>query len=92
MKPLFCIAAVCATALSITMATNAAYGADARNTSAPGPAAHGHVVPPPRPAVVTEVVPGMPEADKRNAEREHGMAPNFRAGKYRLSNGNYERD
>ncbi|MDW9245754.1 hypothetical protein C7S13_8534 [Burkholderia cepacia] len=42
--------------------------------------------------MVTEIVPGVPEEEKRNAEREHGREPNFNEGKHRRANGDIQRD
>lgn len=52
---------------------------------------NGQVVPPPRPAVMTEVRPGMPENDTTGTERGHDRGPNFNLGLYRQADGSVYR-
>jgi|GEM_PF-423162 len=52
---------------------------------------NGQVVPPPRPVVVTEVRPGMPETEVSGTERGHDRGPNFNLGLYRQADGSVYR-
>ena len=52
---------------------------------------NGQVVPPPRPAVMTEVRPGMPENETTGTERGHDRGPNFNLGLYRQADGSIYR-
>lgn len=52
---------------------------------------NGQVVPPPRPAVITEVRPGMPETEVAGTERGHDRGPNFNLGLYRQADGSVYR-
>lgn len=52
---------------------------------------NGQVVPPPRPAVMTEVRPGMPENETTGTERGHDRGPNFNLGLYRQADGSVYR-
>lgn len=52
---------------------------------------NGQVVPPPRPAVMTEVRPGMPEYETTGTERGHDRGPNFNLGLYRQADGSVYR-
>ncbi|VWD24031.1 hypothetical protein BLA50215_04148 [Burkholderia lata] len=88
MKALLKVVAACAAISSAIALTGPVWSAGLPNASVP----HTRVAPPPRTAVATEVVPGVSEEGKRDAEREHGMGPNFKESKHRLSNGNFRRD
>ncbi|MBN3835112.1 hypothetical protein [Burkholderia sp. Ac-20344] len=88
MKAPLKVAAACAAISSAIALMGTVWSAGIQ--SAPVP--HARVEPPPRTAVATEIVPGMSEEGKRHAEREHGMGPNFKEGRHRLSNGNFRRD
>jgi len=52
---------------------------------------NGQVIPPPRPAVMTEVRPGMPENEVTGTERGHDRGPNFNLGLYRQADGSVYR-
>ncbi|PLC42196.1 hypothetical protein C0Q88_09415 [Ralstonia pickettii] len=52
---------------------------------------NGQVIPPPRPAVVTEVRPGMPENETTGTDRGHDRGPNFNLGLYRQADGSFYR-
>ena len=52
---------------------------------------NGQVVPPPRPAVMTEIRPGMPETEVSGTERGHDRGPNFNLGLYRQADGSVYR-
>lgn len=52
---------------------------------------NGQVVPPPRPPVITEVRPGMPETEVAGTERGHDRGPNFNLGLYRQADGSVYR-
>lgn len=52
---------------------------------------NGQVIPPPRPTVMTEVRPGMPETDTTGTERGHDRGPNFNLGLYRQADGSVYR-
>lgn len=57
------------------------------------PSARPHrVVPPPKPIVVTEIMPGIPEHEKSVTEKGKGKPRGFDARRHRLPNGNYKRD
>lgn len=88
MKASLKITAACAAISSAIALTGTVWSAGIPNASVP----HTGVTPPPRTAVATEIMPGMSEEGKRHAEREHGRAPNFKEGRHRLSNGNFQRD
>lgn len=49
------------------------------------------VIPPPRPTVMTEVRPGMPENETTGTERGHDRGPNFNLGLYRQADGSVYR-
>ncbi|CAJ0709361.1 hypothetical protein LMG19089_04963 [Ralstonia edaphis] len=52
---------------------------------------NGQVIPPPRPVVMTEVRPGMPENEATGTERGHDRGPNFNLGLYRQADGSVYR-
>lgn len=52
---------------------------------------NGQVIPPPRPAVMTEVRPGMPENETTGTDRGHDRGPNFNVGLYRQADGSVYR-
>ncbi|WP_426398937.1 hypothetical protein ACN9M1_21815 [Ralstonia sp. R-29] len=52
---------------------------------------NGQVVPPPRPAVMTEIRPGMPETEVSGTERGHDRGPTFNLGLYRQADGSVYR-
>lgn len=72
-------------------------GAQAAPSSASDPAAapatpHHRVAPPPRPVVVTEVIPGIPERERSVTEQGKGRARGFDTRRHRAANGEYVRD
>lgn len=50
------------------------------------------VVPPAKPLVVTEIMPGIPEYERSVTEQGKGKPRGFDARRHRLPNGNYKRD
>lgn len=52
---------------------------------------NGQVIPPPRPAVMTEVRPGTPENETTGTDRGHDRGPNFNLGLYRQADGSFYR-
>ncbi|MBN3769063.1 MULTISPECIES: hypothetical protein [Burkholderia] len=88
MKASLKVTAACAAISSVIALTGTVWSAGIPSASVP----HARVTPPPRTVVATEIMPGVPEEGKRHAEREHGRGPNFKEGKHRLSNGNFQRD
>lgn len=52
---------------------------------------NGQVIPPPRPAVMTEVRPGTPENEAAGTDRGHDRGPNFNLGLYRQADGSFYR-
>ncbi|HGO6095753.1 MULTISPECIES: hypothetical protein [Burkholderia] len=88
MKSPLKLAVACAAILSATALMSPVCNAGASGASA----SHKRVEPPPRAAVATEIVPGVAEDEKRNAEREHGRGPTFNEGKHRRANGDIQRD
>ncbi len=62
-------------------------------TSSAGPAAQHHrVTPPPRPTVVTQVTPGIPELERETTEQGKGHGRGFDTRRHRTPNGEYVRD
>lgn len=52
---------------------------------------NGQVIPPPRPAVMTEVRPGIPDNETAGTDRGHDRGPNFNLGLYRQADGSFYR-
>ncbi len=81
-------AVACAAISSVIVGTGTVCSAEVSSASVP----HKRVEPPPRPAVATEVMPGITEEGKRHVERGRGRGPNFKEGGHRLNNGSFQRD
>lgn len=79
--------AICAFAM-----TAGVQAAQAATPSVPAATERRHVTPPPRPAVVTEIQPGIPDAVRRETEQGKGRARGFDTRRHRLPSGEYIRD
>src|SRR5690348_2594560 len=71
--------AVCAAALL----TTGVRAAEPPASSAVSAQLHHRVTPPPRPTVVTEVMPGIPEHERETTEQGKGRARGFDARRHR---------
>jgi len=56
------------------------------------PPEHHRVAPPPKPIVVTEIMPGIPEHERATTEQGKGRARGFDTRRHRKPNGEYIRD
>lgn len=83
MAPVLCAAALFAAGLQ-------AAELSASNTAPP--AKQHRVIPPTKPIVVTEVVPGIPEHERRTTEQGKGKPRGFDTRRHRLPNGDFKRD
>lgn len=80
--------AVCAAALLTTSVRSAEPPA-----SSAAPAQHHHrVTPPAKPAVVTEIMPGIPAFERETTEQGKGHARGFDTRKHRTPHGDYIRN
>ncbi|GLU31145.1 hypothetical protein WKR88_00480 [Trinickia caryophylli] len=64
-----------------------------------GAATHGEaaatakrVTPPPKPAVATQVMPGIPDLEKWEVDHGRGMPSRFTSNRFRALDGTYERE
>lgn len=79
---------VLAAGAGATITVQGQSGGAANGPKKPGPGVlgpDGRVLPPPRPSVITQVAPGVPHEDLKEADHERG--PKFNAGKFRSANG-----
>lgn|GEM_PF-4901556 len=72
--------------------TAGAQAAEPLASSASSSARPHRVVPPAKPIVVTEIMPGIPERERSVTEQGKGKPRGFDARHHRLPNGNYKRD
>ena len=78
-----------ACAFVLSAGVQAAEPATPRN---PAVTEHRHVTPPPRPTVVTEIQPGVPDSVRQRTEQGKGRARGFDTRRHRLPSGEYIRN